>query len=193
MNPSKISKGYVFSLIKLISLILFLSLYVEKLVEAAPVSREYTIKASLVSKFIDFLKWPNSQSPEIELSQYALCIIGTNKFGNLFSIAKDEGVLKKDIVVYENVSEGDLKKCDIAFITGKNDDKLQRILKILNGNPTLIIGESEGYASLGVGINFIERNNKVKFEINRMALKRQGIEISSFLLNLAIIVKDNPL
>ncbi len=193
MNPSKLSKGYIFSFIKLISLFLFFSLQMEKLVEAVPVNREYTIKASLVSKFIDFLRWPNTPNQETELPKYALCVIGTNKFGNLFSIAKDEGILKKNIIIYENVPDKVLKKCDIVFVTGKNDDDFQHILKVLNGNPTLIIGESEGYGSLGAGINFIERNNKVKFEINRMALKRQGIEISSFLLNLAIIVKDNPL
>ena len=47
-----------------------------------------------------------------------------------------------------------------------------------------------GFADGGGIINFIEENNKVRFEINAEAARRTGLNISSELLKLARLVKS---
>jgi hypothetical protein len=55
----------------------------------------------------------------------------------------------------------------------------------------LTVGESEGFAVLGGIINFTVEDNKVHFEINRLAADRAGLEIGSRLLSIAKIVKEH--
>jgi hypothetical protein len=54
----------------------------------------------------------------------------------------------------------------------------------------LTVGETEGFAVLGGIINLTVEDNKVHFEINRLAADRAGLKISSKLLRIAKIVKE---
>jgi len=54
----------------------------------------------------------------------------------------------------------------------------------------LTVGETEGFAVLGGIINLTVEGNKVHFEINRLAADRAGQKISSKLLSIAKIVKE---
>ena len=60
----------------------------------------------------------------------------------------------------------------------------------LRGSSTLTIGETEGFATLGGIINLTVEENKVRFEINLLAANRAGLKISSKLISLARIVKE---
>ena len=152
--------------------------------QAKPADREYTIKAGLIIKFLDFIKWPAGEIKKNSNPQYKLCILGKNRFGNLFSHGKSEITLRVD------ADDQELRSCNIIFITGENLPQLKRAIKESKNHAALIIGESEGFGKLGAGINLIQKQNKIKFEINRGSLKKKGLKISSYLLNLAIIVGD---
>lgn len=194
MNPFKFFKRGISPLLKpLIPLLFFSLLKPDFPAEAVQVNREYTIKASLILKFTDFLKWPNENSNKEDPETYHLCLVGKNPFGKIFAQAKEEGILQKNISLRKALPDKSLKGCDIVFLKGRNLKKLKQVLKFSKNYPTVVISESEGFGESGAGINFIKRKNKIRFEINRMALKSQGIKISSYLLNLAIIVgEDSP-
>ncbi len=150
--------------------------------EAKPADREYTIKAGLIIKFLDFIEWPTGEIKKNNNPQYKLCILGKNRFENLFSHGKVK------IILRVNVDDQEIKSCNIIFIAGENLLQLKRAIKELKNHPALIIGESENHGRLGADINLIKKQNKIKFEINRGSLKNKGLKISSYLLNLAIIV-----
>ena len=188
MNLNFFSKRTSLYLLAMVSLAVFFLLPTSEVSEAAPISREYTIKASLIMKFTDFITFPRSGDSEAENSDYNLCLLGGNPFGSIFSQAKKEGILKTNFFTHESVSDRTLIKCDIIFLAGRDTSILNKTLKILGDRPALVITESKGFAQLGSGINFVVKNNKIKFEINRSTLKRKGIEVSSYLLNIAILV-----
>jgi len=54
----------------------------------------------------------------------------------------------------------------------------------------MTVGEVEDFARDGGVINFVLRENKVRFEINVSAAERAGLKISSKLLKLADIIRD---
>ncbi len=172
-------------------LLLFTIYFLQSPLSAEAVSREYTIKAGLILKFTDFIKWPDGSSNNSEFSTYQLCVLGGNRFGNIFSQGKKEGLFKKNIVLKHNMPNQELKTCNILFLTGDNQENLRQALNLLKNEPVLIISESEGYGELGAGINLVQRNNKIKFEINRDALQAKGLEVSSRLLNIAILVGED--
>jgi len=188
MNHKYFSKRKGWYSIPIVSLAVVLLFLTSENSEGAPISREYTIKASLIMKFTDFITFPETRISGTDMPAYDLCLLGGNPFGSIFSQAKKEGILKKNIFTHESVSDRALRKCDIIFLAGGDVSNLNRALKILRDRPALIIAESNGFADLGAGINFVVKNNKIKFEINRSALKRKGIEVSSYLLNIAILV-----
>lgn len=188
MNFQNIFNRSFSSKVKVLLLTSIILVQIQGLLYAASITREYTIKASLIMKITDFIKFPKARTNKTNLLTYDLCTLGKNPFGNIFSQAKAEGIFNKSIVVYENVSNDELNKCGIVFITRENATNLNRVLKILRNTPTLIIGESKGLGKLGAGINFVVKRNRIKFEINRSALKGRGLEISSYLLNIAILV-----
>jgi hypothetical protein len=64
------------------------------------------------------------------------------------------------------------------------------LLRGLQGSRTLTVDETEGFAVLGGVINLTVEDNKVHFEINRLAADRAGLKIGSRLLSIAKIVKQ---
>ncbi len=65
-----------------------------------------------------------------------------------------------------------------------------QILDAAHGGAVLTIGNTLGFAQRGVIINFYLEDQKVRFEINVDAAKREKLTISSQLLKLARIVTD---
>ncbi len=54
----------------------------------------------------------------------------------------------------------------------------------------MTVGETEGFAQAGGVINFTVEESKVRFEINVTTAERAHLKISSKLLALAKVVKD---
>ena len=54
--------------------------------------------------------------------------------------------------------------------------------------PTLIISDQEGFGQMGSVINFVDKNGKLKFELNQDQVDRRGLQVSDKLKNIAIII-----
>jgi dihydroxyacid dehydratase/phosphogluconate dehydratase len=59
-------------------------------------------------------------------------------------------------------------------------------------SPVLTIGEHVPFSRLGGIIAFIRDGNRVRFEINADAAERAGLQVSSKLLRLAAVWRENP-
>jgi YfiR/HmsC-like len=73
-------------------------------------------------------------------------------------------------------------------------EKKKRLPEILNSvkeASALVVGESEGFAERGGGIQFILENNRLRFAVNVDAVGRAHLTVSSKLLALAKIVHDH--
>jgi hypothetical protein len=86
-----------------------------------------------------------------------------------------------------------LKSCQIVLVSGSADKDLSAALDTLKTSNALVVGESEGFAKRGGGIQFYLEAEKVRFSVNVDATKRARPNVSSKLLALARIVHDaNP-
>ena len=81
--------------------------------------------------------------------------------------------------------------CHILFIGSSEKNRLGEILLALKGQNVLTVGDTPGFAERGAMINFRIEDSKVRFEINVDAAERAGLSVSSNLLKLATIVKEN--
>lgn len=159
-----------------------------KLAVAETIPHEYILKAGYISNFTKFIEWPREADSLIDPSRFILCLTGGDPFGEVLDqLAKKRRIKGKTLVIKRNVSA--VRKCHILFVGRSRASRVEQIVKQVGKAPVLVIGDTPGFSRRGGGINLVIRNNKVRFEINRKAIERVGLKVSSELLDLAILVK----
>lgn len=153
-------------------------------------SREYTIKASLVLKFPSFITWPDTKAHHPPSSPLNLCLAGDDPFGNIFQLAMEENIVDVRLSVRRLGEAQNFQSCHILYLSSLSPSKTRSILERVRNLPVLVIGEQPGLADLGAGINFLIVKNRVQFEINKSAIERSGLTVSSELLALAYRVRE---
>ncbi len=157
-------------------------------------SVEYQVKAAFLFNFAKFVDWP----PEAFQSGKApitFCVFRQDPFGSVL----DETIRGKTInnreVLARRINElPDLKSCQLVFVSSRESKLLFEILNSLKGASALVVGESEGFAERGGGVQFFLEDNKLRFAVNVDAVQRARLTVSAKLLALARIVHDqgNP-
>lgn len=147
-------------------------------------SREYEIKAAFLYNFIKYIDWPRSGDT------ITIGVLGGNPFGSALVPLNGKVVKGHRVIVRELDSVRDAQNCQIMFVSSSERQRLAEIFENSKNAHVLTVGEMQGFAEGGGIINFIEENNKVRFEINAEAARRTGLTISSELLKLAKLVKS---
>jgi hypothetical protein len=60
-----------------------------------------------------------------------------------------------------------------------------------NVNNTLVVGESEEFIEQGGMIGFVNKQGKIKLQINLKTIKQSGLKVSAKLLEVAELVKGD--
>ena len=152
--------------------------------------QEYHVKAVFLYNFARFIEWPpepgqGSQSP------FIIGILGKDPFGEGLDLLKGKAIQGRELVIKRFPRLDDLEKCHILFISASEKNQLPKILKAVEKFKTLTIGDVEGFTQAGGSINFFIEEQNIRFEINLKASQRQGVKISSQLLKLARIIREN--
>src|SRR5688500_18371917 len=123
---------------------------------------EYNLKAAFIYKFTKYIDWNFSGGEE----DFVIGVIGESPIEDaLAEIARTRAVYGKPIVIRQFDQPGDIRLCQILFISKNSSFPLNEILaKIPKG--VLTISEKAGYAIRGIAIHFTTVNNKLKFEAN---------------------------
>ena len=151
---------------------------------------EYPLKLAFLFNFIHFVEWPTDsfRDPGAPL---VICIVGRDPFSHdLEAELRTRKVGDHPVEVKIQTPNDKLSVCHIVFVPATERNQSEKILRGLEGTRTLTVGETEGFAVQGGIINFTVEDNKVHFEINRLAADRAGLKIGSRLLSIAKIVKE---
>jgi len=147
---------------------------------------EYTIKAAFIYKFTNYIEWNAPTTGD----EFVIGIVGNSPIKDqLDEIARTKTVNAKKITIRQYNRPEEIGACHILFIPEKSPVNIYEILSRTNGKAILTISERDGYAAKGTDINFIQVDNKLKFEANPKAISAGGLKASSQLLKLAIIVE----
>ncbi len=145
---------------------------------------EYTIKALFVYNFTKYIDWPEENIK----NKFVIGIYGESKIKDKLSdIIKDKKFYNRAIEIKEIKSMDDISNCQILFISKYAGDKVQAIINRFSQSEILIITEDKLMAQKGSGINIIEKDQRIKFEIYDSALKKSKLKIASQLYELAIV------
>src|SRR6185369_3631336 len=157
-----------------------------------PEELSYRVKAACLFNFLQFVEWPSDAFTNSD-SSIVIGILGNDPFkGSLDEIIAGERIGGHPILIRRVRSVEDAAHCQLVFFPGSADEGRSNTLVELAKNHVLTVGESDGFAEKGGGINFTISGGKVRFEINTTVTKTANLSVSSKLLRLARLVTTTP-
>lgn len=150
---------------------------------------EYEMKAHFLCNFVKYTTWPKSGAAD---SGAVIGVLGDNPFGG--SLKKFSGKTfsgRKLVVRYFPRFSKDLSfsDCQILFVSASERTNYQKVLKKIKGLPVLTVSDNNWFFRYGGMINFVSKNKRIRFSINRTVVEDAGLKLSSKLLRLAVEVK----
>jgi hypothetical protein len=142
----------------------------------------YKFHSVYIYNFTKYIEWPNNTI------SFTINIIGNNNdiFESFKLMAETKSSESRKIQVnrFNNVESA--TACDILFIQQGYSRELDNATKKFGKSGTLIITEKDGLIESGSGINFKLIENRLLFELNKEAIEKAGLKVSSKLIQMAM-------
>lgn len=140
------------------------------------------VKAALVFNFLKFVEWGDTAKP------LEVCVIGETRVLQALSALAGRSIAGRKVTVRHAVAD-ELRGCRVAFLAPSEDVRVETLSMELARERVLVIGDGPAFAARGAHLNFYVVEDRVRFEANVGAMRRDGIAVSSKLLRLARIVE----
>lgn len=155
---------------------------------------EYKIKAGYIYNFTKFITWPEIKSPT-----FNLCILGADPFGSAIDPIENKTAFNRSIKIFRLAEEDYLSNsnpeinCHILYLGGLSNTKtlLEKIQAHPKQTGRLIVGDNEEAIANGEMISFINRDGKIKLQIDLQSVKQSELKISAKLLEIAELIKGS--
>lgn len=146
-------------------------------------NREYQLKAAYLLNFARFVYWPE-QSFETDNSAFTICVYGENPFEGALNKLSSKQINNRPIEIRLLAQEKVEPECQIAFFS-ETARPIYAAIKQQLPSHVLTVSEYDGFSEDGGMIEFIQVNNKIRFEINLTSSTAHGIKYRSQLLEVA--------
>jgi hypothetical protein len=141
--------------------------------------------AMYIYNFTRYFEWPE----ETKSGDFIISVVGDNiLYNELMTIVEGRRVGTQQIVVQNHRNINDVGECHILFLAESPSRRLSNIADQLTGFPTLFIASLDGATRNGAVINFVVKDQTMRFELHRSNAVSKGIQVDSRLDNLAIVV-----
>jgi hypothetical protein len=150
-------------------------------------SPEARVKAAYLYKLASFVRWPDGAAH----GQFRMCVAGSSEIaGVLQALVRGQRVAGLPVAVDEvGFGQGtSVQGCNVLFLA-RGQDTARGLMSAAAGQPILTVADRDGGTRGGV-IDFVVRDGKVRFMIDRGLARRQGLELSSKLLSIALVVES---
>jgi hypothetical protein len=150
------------------------------------------LKAAFLLNFVKFTEWPEDVARST--ASLKLCIVGDAQVAkSLEDLIKGRPIDAHDLTVERVGADGAIRACHLVYISGMGAKESFALVQSLHATPTLTVSDRSGFAQSGGMLNFVVENDRMRFVINVEAAHRAGLRLSSKLLSLADIVKDQAI
>jgi len=156
-----------------------------------PQLREYLIKAAFIYNFARFTEWP-AEAFQNPASPLRLCLLGKDPFGRALDTIAKKKIRSRAIEVRHLLFVEEARACHVLFISKSAEGRLAEVLSLLRDAPILTVGDMPDTARAGgiIGLEIVQK--KVRFRVNLDNVQSAGLRMSSRLLDLAMIVRNEP-
>jgi len=152
---------------------------------------EYELKAAMLYNMMQFVEWPPSAYPDPQAPSL-LCVLGWDPFGtSLSSLVSKKTVNGRPVQLLHFQNSDGVRACHVLYVSSSERKNVVQILSSLRGSAVLTVGDMAQFAARGGIVQFALEEKQVRLDINLNAASRADLKISSRLLLLARIVKDD--
>ena len=110
------------------------NLTLEELIE---VSMEYKIKLAYLYRFINLVKWPESQQI-IESKNIKMCVLGEDPFGSAVDKVLNRKINGRKLIVdYFPTISKHIKSCHLLYISSSEKERIPSILEYIKKSKVL--------------------------------------------------------
>ncbi|WP_019614402.1 YfiR family protein [Psychromonas ossibalaenae] len=174
-------------------LIFFCLLITTAKVSSASVPAVHTLeslKVAYMYNLAKFTRWPVStwKTPE---SSFQFCVYGSGRVSNELQTLHNKKITGHSIVLYQPLNEADFSQCNALYIEPSEHLRYRYIISLINRNAVLTISDDGRFLRHGGLINLVEKDQRLRFEVNMRRLSQTELKLSSKLLKIAILV-DKP-
>lgn len=146
-------------------------------------SQNYQLHTVYMYSFIRYIQWPPNAIGE----SFEIGVLGESPITDYLNrLAATKKADNKPIKVLQFDNLNEVGNPQILFIPEASSLEIEDILTKVSGRNILLITEKEGLGLQGSNINFIVRDGKLYFELNRTAMEREELKVSSELSKLAL-------
>ncbi len=159
---------------------------------AQPAATEYEVKAAYLLNFGKFVAWP---SPEIRARRdaFEICVLGDDPFGPLLdATVRGEKINASPVVARRVKRAQDAATCRILFVSRSEEKQVRSTLAGLARSGVLTVSDMPDFLERGGAIQFVLKNNRVRFEVDLDNARASGLALSSELLKVASAVHGKP-
>jgi hypothetical protein len=150
-----------------------------------------TVTSAFLYNFAKFTEWPSDTLAAGQ--RIALCVIGDNAVADaLEQTIKGHAIEGHELTVEVARADGPIRSCHLLYLSGLDAKRSLRLIESLKGAPVFTASDADGFAVLGGIAQLTLENGRMRFAINVSAAQHARLQLSSKLLSLARIVKDEP-
>jgi len=145
--------------------------------------REYLIKAAFIYDMIKATRWPKARS-----GQVVLCVLGRDPFGAAWQSIKGMPVGQRRLDVTPVRPPSGFAGCDALFVGTSERGRWPHIQAALGARPVLTISEMAGFSQDGGMVTLMNVDNRLRFDVNLVAVRKAGLSIDTNALKQASTV-----
>ncbi|HYE88541.1 MAG TPA: YfiR family protein [Vicinamibacterales bacterium] len=157
--------------------------------QPAPAPFEASVKAVFLFNFSKYVTWPAQAIGERSPAEIRVCVTANDAFFNLLRTAvQGEQVDERPLIPVALDGLDEARTCQILYVGDAQSLDGRAWLNAVRGRQVLTVGD--GTLNDETVISFVRDGNRIRFDINRAAAARRGLNVSSKLLRLARQVRD---
>ena len=138
--------------------------------------QEYDKKAQFVYNFASYISWPT-----IKGDRFAIGVVGESPITAYLTTYTSGKTISKFPIVVEPYKSG--AHYQIVFVSSAGIKDFSKIKKEIQGKQVLLVTDNVILDKIGAHISFEVNGDKVNFTVNKPAIEKAGMSVSSKLIN----------
>jgi len=148
------------------------------------------LKAAFVYNFAKFTEWPADSLAAS--APIVICVFGDAGVADrLVELTAGQAIGAHPMVVRQPRADGALEDCKVMYVSGLDGKRLSTLVAALSHSTVLTISDADGFAQRGGIVGLFVDAGRIRFMINLDSVHRSRLQLSSKLLTLGTIVKDD--
>lgn len=145
---------------------------------------ERAVRAAYLFNLTRYVSWPGGRK------QIVIGVAGNdNRGAELKSLLENKISDGRQIVVLLHPGESEIRSCDVLYVPAGAQTNWQALAGHIAGHPILTVGETSQFSRRGGMVGLIRSGDQIQIEVNLEVVRASGLNISSHLLNLAVLVR----